>query len=84
MSDGLHQVTINSTDAASLSVITALNMVGFAKSNGEARRLIRGGGAKLNDNAITDEDAMISLADFQDGGVKMSAGKKRRALIILS
>jgi tyrosyl-tRNA synthetase len=84
MSDGLHQVTINSADVASLSVISALNMVGFAKSNGEARRLIRGGGAKLNDNAITDEDAMISLADFQDGKVKMSAGKKRRALIILS
>ena len=84
MSDGLHQVTISSADVASLSVISALNMVGFAKSNGEARRLIRGGGAKLNDNAITDEDAMISLADFQDGKVKMSAGKKRRALIILS
>ena len=84
MSDGLHQVTINSTDAASLSVIAALNMVGFAKSNGEARRLIRGGGAKLNDNAITDEDARISLADFQDGKLKMSAGKKRHALIILS
>ena len=84
MSDGLHQVTINSADAASLSVIKALNMVGFAKSNGEARRLIRGGGAKLNDNAIIDEGAMISIADFQGGKVKMSAGKKRHALIILS
>ena len=84
MSDGLHQVTINSADAASLSIIAALNMVGFAKSNGEARRLIRGGGAKLNDNAITDEDAMISLDDFQDAKLKISAGKKRHALIILS
>jgi len=27
---------------------------------------------------------MISLADFQDGKLKMSAGKKRHALIILS
>ena len=84
MSDGLHQVTINSAEVASLSVIKALNMVGFAESNGEARRLIRGGGAKLNDNAIANEDAMISLADFQDGKLKMSAGKKRHALIILS
>jgi tyrosyl-tRNA synthetase len=84
MSDGLHQVKINSADAASLSIITALNLVGFAKSNGEARRLIRGGGAKLNDTAITDEDAMVSIADFHGGKVKMSAGKKRHALIILS
>jgi len=83
MSDGLHQVTINSTDAASLSVIAALNMVGFANSNGEARRLIRGGGAKVNDNPIADEDAVISLVDFQEGKLKMSAGKKRHALIIL-
>ena len=77
-------MTINSADAVSLSVVTALNIVGFAKSNGEARRLIRGGGAKLNDNAITDEGAMISIADFQGGKVKISAGKKRHALIILS
>ncbi|MDC1051130.1 tyrosine--tRNA ligase [bacterium] len=84
MSDGLHQVTINPSDAANLSVITALKMVDFVKSNGEARRLIRGGGAKVNDNAITDEDAMISFADFHDGKLKMSAGKKRHALIILS
>jgi tyrosyl-tRNA synthetase len=83
MSDGLHQVTIDSTDAASLSVIAALNMVGFANSNGEARRLIRGGGAKVNDNPIADEDAVISLVDFQEGKLKMSAGKKRHALIIL-
>jgi tyrosyl-tRNA synthetase len=76
-------VTIDSTDAASLSVIAALNMVGFANSNGEARRLIRGGGAKVNDNPIADEDAVISLVDFQDGKLKMSAGKKRHALIIL-
>ena len=59
-------------------------MVGFANSNGEARRLIRGGGAKVNDNPIADEDAVISLVDFQEGKLKMSAGKKRHALIILS
>jgi tyrosyl-tRNA synthetase len=58
-------------------------MVGFANSNGEARRLIRGGGAKVNDNPIADEDAVISLVDFQEGKLKMSAGKKRHALIIL-
>ena len=84
ISDGLYQVKINSSQALNLSVVRALNMVNFTKSNGEARRLIRGGGAKVNDNAITDEDAMISLADFQDGKLKMSAGKKRHALIILS
>ena len=83
MSDGLPQVEIGQDDANGLSMIAALNLVGFAKSNGEARRLIRGGGARLNDQAIADEDAGLKLADFVDGKAKISAGKKRHALIIL-
>ena len=83
MSDGLPQVEIGQDDANGLSMIAALNLVGFAKSNGEARRLIRGGGARLNDQAITDEEAGLKLADFVDGKAKISAGKKRHALIIL-
>ena len=83
MSDGLPQVEIGQDDANGLSMIAALNLVGFAKSNGEARRLIRGGGARLNDQAITDEEAGLEPADFVDGKAKISAGKKRHALIIL-
>ena len=83
MSDGLPQVEIGQDDAIGLSMIAALNLVGFAKSNGEARRLIRGGGARLNDQAITDEEAGLKPADFVDGKAKISAGKKRHALIIL-
>ena len=83
MSDGLPQVVINRDKANGLSMIAALNLTGFAKSNGEARRLIRGGGARLNDQAITNEEAGLSLSDFVDGKAKISAGKKRHALIIL-
>ena len=83
MGDGLHQVCITTESAAALSVITALTMVGFAKSNGDARRLIRGGGARVNGNSISDENTMISHADFNLGKVKISAGKKRHALIII-
>ena len=83
MSDGLPQVEIGQDDANGLSMIAALTLVGFAKSNGEARRLIRGGGARLNDQAITNEEAGLKPADFVDGKAKISAGKKRHALIIL-
>ena len=83
MSDGLPQVEIDQDEANGLSMIAALNLVGFAKSNGEARRLIRGGGARLNDHAITDEEAGLSQSDFVDGKAKISAGKKRHALIVL-
>ena len=83
MSDGLHRVSIKTESAAALSVIAALTLVGFAKSNGDARRLIRGGGARVNDSSISDENTLISHADFNCGKVKISAGKKRHALIII-
>jgi tyrosyl-tRNA synthetase len=64
-------------------MIAALNLVGFANSNGEARRLIRGGGARLNDHAINDEETSLKDSDFVDGKAKISAGKKRHALIVI-
>ena len=84
MSDGLPQIEIDPAEADNLSLIAALTLVGFAKSNGEARRLIRGGGARLNDKAIYDENTSLSGADFVDRKAKISAGKKRHALIVLA
>jgi tyrosyl-tRNA synthetase len=55
---------------------------GLAASNGEARRLIRQGGARLNDAAIAEETRTISAADLNaDGIIKLSAGRKRHALV---
>jgi tyrosyl-tRNA synthetase len=81
--DGLPQISLSAEEADGLGMITALVKVGFAKSNGEARRLIRGGGARLNDVAVNDEDHVMQGADFGDGRAKISAGKKRHALIVI-
>jgi len=55
---------------------------GLTASNGEARRLIKGGGGRLNDAAIAGDDRMIDLTDLNpDGLIKLSAGKKRHALV---
>ena len=67
---------------AGFPVVEAIKAAGFAKSNGEARRLIKQGGIRLNDAAVTDETAAIGAADLvSDGAAKLSAGKKRHALI---
>ena len=81
--DGLPQISLSAEEADGLGMIAALVKVGFAKSNGEARRLIRGGGARLNDVAVNDEDHVMQGADFGDGRAKISAGKKRHALILI-
>jgi tyrosyl-tRNA synthetase len=54
---------------------------GLAASGGEARRLIRGGGARLNDVLVADEAAPITLADLRDGVLKLSAGRKHHRLV---
>ena len=59
-----------------------LETAGLAKSKAEARRLIKGGGGKLNDALIENETQAVTAADINaEGLIKLSAGKKRHALI---
>ena len=63
--------------AEGIAVIDALVGLGFAASRGEAKRLIAGGGARLDGAPITDEAAQIA------GGAeyRLSAGKKKHGII---
>jgi tyrosyl-tRNA synthetase len=68
--------------AAGIPAYDLLRRAGLVASNGEARRLIKGGGARLNDAAIEDESRKISEADLNpDGVVKLSFGKKKHAVV---
>jgi tyrosyl-tRNA synthetase len=68
--------------AGGVAILDILTGTGLAASKGEARRLIRQGGARLNNTAIADEAAKVTAADFDgDGIAKLSAGKKRHAII---
>ena len=64
-----------------IPVVRLLAEAGLAASNGEARRLIRGGGARVNDVPVTDEAMVVSAADLRDGAVKLSAGRKQHRLV---
>ena len=55
--------------------------MGLVSSNGEARRLVRGGGLRINDAAITDENRIVSKADLHDGAIKLSVGRKQHLLV---
>jgi tyrosyl-tRNA synthetase len=54
---------------------------GLASSRGEARRLAQGGGLRVNDQAETDANRLVTLADLVDGVVKLAAGKKKIVLV---
>ena len=65
-----------------VALFELLRRAGLCQSNGQARRLIKGGGARVNDAAVGDEMSKVFLADVTaDGVIKLSAGKKRHALV---
>ncbi|WP_454883937.1 tyrosine--tRNA ligase [Sphingomonas oryzagri] len=65
-------------DGGSIGIVQALTVLGFAASNGEARRKIGEGAVRLNDLAITDPAFEIVLEDVP---VKLSLGKKRHGIL---
>ena len=77
--DDLPSITV--ADATGLSVIEAFLQIGFVESKGEARRLIKQSGLKVNDKVVSDENAKLSAADVIDGKIKLSQGKKKHGLI---
>ena len=66
---------------AGLPIIELFTAAGLAASNGEARRLVRGGGARLNDERVSDETMIATEAHLADGKLKLSAGRKRHTLV---
>ncbi len=80
---GLPEVGIPKEElSAGVPAFRLVHEAGLSGSRGEARRLIRGGGVRLNDKVISEEDFAVSLSDCNtDGLIKLSAGKKRHVLV---
>jgi tyrosyl-tRNA synthetase len=65
-----------------LGLLTLMVEAGFAASNGEARRHIKGGAIRINDIQVSDEQASVSKSDLDgDGVIKLSMGKKKHVLV---
>jgi len=57
---------------------------GLCGSNGEARRLIKQGGAYVNDNKVTNDNRTITQEDLLQDAIILRAGKKRYKRIVFS
>jgi tyrosyl-tRNA synthetase len=66
---------------AGLSLVEMMRATGLAKSGKDVKRLIAEKGAKVNDEIVTDSALSLTEADLRDGAIKLSAGKKRHALV---
>ena len=81
--DDLPTLTLGHDDIGDgVSIVQLIVKSGLVKSGKEAKRLIAENGAKLNDEPLTDGGLMIT-AETLSSPIKLSAGKKRHALVQL-
>ena len=67
---------------AGIAAFELMHEAGLADSRNEARKLIKGGGGRLNDRPIANDTAMVGEGDLDsDGTLKLSAGRKRHVLV---
>ena len=64
-------------------VTTLLAVCGLAPSNSAARRLVQGGGVSVNDEKISDVNAVVTAEQFGAEGLMLKSGKKKYHRILL-
>src|SRR5262249_12656291 len=68
--------------AAGIAAFELFHDAGLAASRTEARKLIKGGGGRLNDTPIASDTEIIDEGDLDtEGTLKLSAGRKRHVLV---
>jgi len=81
--DDLPTLTLSPAEVADgISVAQLFVRSGLAKSGKEAKRLIAEGGARVNDDLVTDAGLLFGAGELVDP-VKLTAGRKRHALVVL-
>jgi tyrosyl-tRNA synthetase len=67
---------------AGIAAFELMHEAGLAESRNEARKLIKGGGGRLNDKPIANDTATVGEGDLDaEGTLKLSAGRKRHVLV---
>jgi tyrosyl-tRNA synthetase len=66
-----------------IRLVDLLVEVGLAPSKSEARRLIRQGGAYINDRQTESIETLLTVGDFSSDGLLLRAGKKRYHRVVV-
>ena len=85
--DALPRVQLSAAEAGEgVTLIDLFIRLEFAKSKSEVRRLVKGGGARLNGEKVEDAELVVSAATFEGDAkeLKLSSGKKKHGLVVLA
>ncbi|GLS40529.1 tyrosine--tRNA ligase [Mesorhizobium tianshanense] len=83
LAETLPTVEVGKADLESgVGILSLFVAAGLAASNGEARRLVQGGGVRLNDRPVSDDRQVVTLQDLSpENVIKLSLGKKKHVLV---
>jgi tyrosyl-tRNA synthetase len=82
--DDLPTFNFSYREAENLPLSQLLVQINAETSNGNAKKLIKGGGVKINEEKILDEFYKISSSDIVDKQIRISVGKKKHYLVKIS
>ncbi len=75
-------LTLPKGEVIDCSLLDLFVTAGLCASKGEARRLIRNGGARLNNAKVADESRMVVSSDLIEGELLLLAAGKKKKLVI--
>ena len=85
LQDIVPSASLSVSDVLGVSLVELVVKVGLQPSKGATRRLIKGGGLRLNNTKVSSEEATIQEGDIVDGKLLLlSAGKKNKLLISIA
>jgi tyrosyl-tRNA synthetase len=76
---------LDKVKSGGIPVVDVLIKASMATSKTEARKAIVNGGARVNDVKVSSESAVVTTKDFgSDGKMKLSLGKKKHVIFVLT
>ncbi|WP_319773877.1 tyrosine--tRNA ligase [Breoghania sp.] len=83
LAETLPTVEIPAADLeAGIGLLGAYVQAGLCASNGDARRNVKGGAVRVNDEPVSDDRRVLGTGDVtSDGVIKLSLGKKKHVLL---
>ena len=82
LADTLPTIEVSNSELdGGMGLLGLLVAAGLAASNGEARRHVKGGAVKVNDESVSDDRLTLGKDALVDGVVKLSVGRKKHVLV---
>lgn len=82
--DGLPTTVVPRAQLAEgLRLVAAMAEAGLTGSMGEAKKLVKGGGAYVNGERQDDVNRVLTVDDLEDGTITLRAGKKRHHRLVV-